>query len=121
MDIDKYNIRKGEKMEMKINNMCDWERKKAIFLLNIAENLGMDTSSYGELDVNSNSGYTYLWLEDYNFSLYMPISCELQKTDIYALWTNPEDGEEIEIELEDGTTLKYLEDWASSLGEEVRK
>lgn len=99
----------------KINDMCEWERSKAIFLLNVADNLGMNTSCYGELSVNPNSGYTYLWLEDYNFTLYMPINCELEKTEVYALWTNSEDGEETEIQLEENTSLKDLEEWTLKL------
>ena len=56
----------------KLNTMCNWERKKAIYLMEIAENkLNMNLSNYGEIAVNQNSGYTYLWLEDYNFTLYM--------------------------------------------------
>ena len=63
-------------MEYKINEMCGWERQKAVYLIGVAESLGMDLDSYGEVAVNKNSGYTYLWSEDYNFSLYMPINCE---------------------------------------------
>jgi hypothetical protein len=101
-------------MEYKLNDMCDWERKKAVFLMGIAEDLGISTSSYGEVAVNPNSGYTYLWSEDYNFSLYMPINCELKKSDVVALWTNSENGEEHEFNLKEDTTLKDIEDWAES-------
>lgn len=101
-------------MEYKLNDMCDWERKKAVFLMGIAEDLGISTSSHGEIAVNPNSGYTYLWSEDYNFSLYMPINCELVKSDIVALWTNSENGEEKEFNLKEDTTLKDIEDWAES-------
>ena len=104
-----------------LNKMCDWERKKAIFILGEAEKLGMNTGSYGELAVNQNSGYTYLWIEDYCFTLYMPISCELVKTDIYAMWTNSNDGEEVEIELKEDTTLKDLEDWAEKQEKEIKE
>lgn len=104
-----------------LNKMCDWERKKAVFLLNVAESLGMDTSGYGDLAVNSNSGYTYLWLEDYCFTLYMPINCELVKSDVWALWTNSEDDEEIEINLKEDTTLQDLEEWADNLNKEAEK
>ena len=105
----------------KLNEMCEWERKKAIFLLNVAEDLGTDTSGYGVLAVNPNSGYTYLWLEDYNFALYMPISCELEKSDVYALYSCPIDGEETEKQLTEGTTLKDLERWADRLSKESEK
>ena len=42
-------------VNMNTTEMCEWERKKAIYLLNIAEDLGIDTSSYGELAVNPNN------------------------------------------------------------------
>ena len=101
-------------MEYKLNDMCDWERKKAVFLMGIAEDLGIKINSYGEVAVNNNSGYTYLWSEDYNFSLYMPIDCELKKSEIVALWTNSRDREEREFNLKEDTTLKDIEDWAES-------
>jgi len=101
-------------MEVNFNKMCEWERKKAIFLMYISDNLGYDLSN-AEVDVNSSSGYVYVWSEDFNFSLYMPINCDLIKSDVWALWTNSEDGEEIEFNLKDDTTLKNLEDWVRGL------
>jgi hypothetical protein len=71
----------------------------------------MNTEGYGMLAVNPNSGYTYLWLDDYEFTLYMPIYCELQTSDVYALYSCPIDGEEEEIEL-GNKTLAELEEWA---------
>ena len=103
------------------SNMGKWEMEKAIFLQSIAVQLGMDISGYGEVNVNQNSGYTYLWLEDYNFTLYMPINCDLVKSDVVALWTNPEDGEEISYDLSNTTTLRTLENWAESLDKKYRK
>lgn len=98
-----------------INTMIDWEQRKASYLVQIAQELGMDISGYGEIGVNNNSGYTYLWLEDYMFTLYMPIYCELIKSDVSAIWSNPEDGTEEEMELESSATLQDLEDWADEL------
>lgn len=103
-------MKKCYKMEFKLNDMTAWERKKAIFLMEIAESLGIELdSSYGEVAVNQNSGYVYIWNEDYNFSLYMPIDCELKKTNIYALWTCSYCGEEIEYQLNEKDTLKDIE------------
>jgi len=104
-------------MDYNLEAMTDWERKKAIFILNEAETLGIDTSAYGMLAVNDSSGYTYLWIEDYNFTLYMPINCELRKNEIQALWSSPEDGEEITKELTTNTTLAELESWAQEKSE----
>jgi hypothetical protein len=39
----------------------------------------------------------------------MPINCELELSDVMVLWTNSEDGEEIETELND-KGLKDLEE-----------
>lgn len=108
-------------MTTNYENMVKWELEKAVFLQKIAVDLGMDLTGYGEVAVNPNSGYTYLWLEDYNFTLYMPISCELKKTDIVALWTNSEDGEEIEIDLKNNTTLANIEAWAEKLSDKVNQ
>ena len=88
-------------MKTDLTNFCNWERKKAIFLMNFAENtLAWDLSGYGEIGVNKNSGYTYLWLEDHVFCIYMPIYCELQNSDIYALYTDLQTGEEYEVSCE---------------------
>jgi hypothetical protein len=101
-------------MTTNYEKMCKWELEKAIFLQSVAVKLGMGVSGYGEVSVNPNSGYVYLWLEDHNFSLYMPINCELVKTDVWALWTNMEDCEEEEMSLELGTTLSDIEEWVES-------
>lgn len=95
--------------------------EKAIFLQKVAVDLGIDLTGYGELSVNPNSGYTYLWLGKYNFTLYMPISCELKKSDVVALWTNLENGEEIKKGLTIRTTLEQLENWAKKLSDKVNQ
>ena len=100
----------------KLNTMCNWERKKAIYLMNIAENkLNMNLDSYGEIGVNQNSGYTYLWLEDYPFCLFMPINCEQKISDIYVMHTNFENGDETEKSLADFNNLDEIYDWINEL------
>jgi hypothetical protein len=101
-----------------LSKMVKWERQKAIYLLQIAEELGMDTNGYGELSVNPNSGYTYLWLDEFPFTLYMSIHCELTKNDVYVMYTDFNNGDEIEITLDDNT-LDDLYRWVSSL--EIRE
>lgn len=93
-----------------LNEMGTWERQKALFIISVAEDMGMDIDGYGEIGVNPNSGYTYVWCEDYNFTLYMPINCELQKTDMYASWFNSDNGDEEDFKLEKGTTLSDIEE-----------
>ena len=97
-------------MEIKLDDMCSWEQEKAIYLLKVAKNLGMDVDGYGQLAVNSNSGNTFLWLEDYNFCLYLPINCKLVKKDIVVNYSCPMDGEETEIQL-GSRKLESLEKW----------
>ncbi len=57
-------------METNYKDMCKWEMEKGIFLQKIAVDLGMDLTGYGFVESNKNSGYTYLWLEDYQFTVY---------------------------------------------------
>lgn len=101
-----------------LTSMGLWERQKAIYLLEVAESLDMNTTSYGELSVNNNSGYTYLWLEDYPFTLYMPIKCDLIITDVSAIYTDPYNGDEHEYSLSQETTLAELYKWVAELENE---
>jgi len=105
-------------MTTKFEKMTKWEVEKAAFLILMAKDLDMDIHCYGELDINQNSGYTYLWLEDYPFSLYMPINCDLKREDVYVLWTNHQTGEEIEESLEAFNDLKDIYEWVNKLENE---
>jgi hypothetical protein len=99
-----------------LNNMCLWERKKAIYLMEIAENkLNMNLSNYGEIAVNQNSGYTYLWLEDYNFTLYMAINCDLTINDIYVLYSDLETGNETEQTLNNFDDIDHIYKWIEKI------
>ena len=101
--------------------MCLWELEKAMFLLQTAtKELHMDVlSSKCILDVNESSGYTYLWCENYNFTLFMPITCELIKEDVFVLWTNSDTGEEKEELLTYFYNLRFIEHWVE-LNEKVK-
>jgi hypothetical protein len=96
-------------MEIK-SNLCSNATRKIGLLITKASELGMDVSGYGFADENQNSGNVYIWLEDYSFTLYIGLGSDT----IYALWTNPNDGEEVEIEVQ-GQSLSDLEDWAHKL------
>lgn len=100
-------------MEIK-SNLCSNATRKVGLLITKASDLGMDVSGYGFADENPNSGYVYLWLEDYSFTLYIGLGSDT----IYALWTNPNDGEETEIDVA-GMPLRELEDWAQRLYNEA--
>jgi len=76
----------------------------------------MDISGYGFADENQNSGNVYLWLEDYPFTLYIGLGSD----DIYASWSNPENGDEEEIEVS-GKSLADLEAWAMDLYNQVEE
>ena len=102
---------------MEINsNLCSNATRKIALLITKASDLGMDISGYGFADENKNSGNVYLWLEDYQFTLYIGLGSD----DIYALWSNPMNGEEEEIEV--GTkTLAQLELWTEQLYTEAEE
>lgn len=103
-----------------LNNMCNWERKKAIYLMNIAENkLDMNLNDYGFLDVNQNTGNVYIWLENYPFSLYLPINCELTENDIYVLYTDTETGEETEETLDKFEDLNDIYKWIEKIEDKL--
>ena len=100
-----------------LNEMCGWERQKALYLIQTAEEIGMDVDGYGELGANPNSGNVYLWSEDYPFCLYMPINCDLKESDIWVCYSDPYDGEEIEDALDEFNNLAAIEAWCEGLQE----
>lgn len=101
-------------MDFHADKMASNEIRKAARLITRADELGMDLGGYGEAAVNPSSGNTYLWLEDYPFALF--ISPGGSDT-IWALWSDPYDGDEHEMEVTTVATLDYLEAWAEQLAE----
>jgi hypothetical protein len=96
---------------MQINeNLGNNAYRKIAKLLTKAVDIGMDLSGYGEANENKNSGHVYLYLEDYNFTLFISLGSD----EVQALWFSSVDGEEIEIEVGD-MSLADLESWASDL------
>ena len=96
---------------MQINqNLCSNALRKAALLITKASDLGMDVSGYGEAGENQNSGNVYLWLEDYPFTLYIGLGSDT----IYANWSNPNNGEEEDIDIE-AMPLFDIEAWANEL------
>lgn len=102
-------------MTTNYDSMTNWEIEKASYLILTARELGMKVDSYGEVNVNPNSGYTYLWLEDYEFTLYMPIHCDLQRKDVYVMFTDFETGEETEESLEHFTSINDIYEFISTI------
>lgn len=98
-------------MEIK-SNLCSNATRKIALLITKASDLGMDIGGYGFADENTNSGNVYLWLEDYQFTLYIGLGSD----EIYASWSDPSDGEEEETETE-GKSLYELEQWAQDLAD----
>jgi len=96
----------------KLNN---WERQKAIYLLHSAEQFGLQTSEHTQIGVNPHSGNTWVWDEFWSVCLYMPINCDLQQSDVWVCWTNPETGEEEEDTLDSFENLAALNKWVSKL------
>ena len=102
-------------MHTNFETMTAWEIEKAAYLILAAKELGMRLDCYGEVSVNPNSGYTYIWLEDYEFSLYMPINCDLERKDIYVLYSDPINGEETEESLEQFESLKDINEFIKTI------
>jgi hypothetical protein len=98
-------------MEITNKKLGNKQLRKIALLMVKASDLGMNLSGYGVADENPNSGYTYLWLEDYPFSLFMSSNSD----EVWALWSNPEDGEETVTNVIDGMTLDNLYDWVQQL------
>lgn len=89
-----------ETINGELEKMGYWEGIKATYLLHIlAQMKKMD--GHIQIGVNPYSGYTWVYSENDDICLYMPISCELRMDDVYILYSCPEDGEEIETELGD--------------------
>ena len=98
-------------MDINTKDMVSNEIRKVALLITKAADLGMDLTSYGEAGVNESSGNVYLWLEDYAFTLYIPIG---ERNTIYALWMNTENGDEEETPVH-GKNLDRLMKWCESL------
>ena len=96
------------------NNMGTWEQRKALYLQQVALDLGIELDDMVEIGVNDSSGNVYLFSYDLPFTLYMPIYCELKKDDIWVMTTDNMDGTEYERNLE-GATLDDLELWSSKM------
>ena len=91
--------------------MGEWEQRKALYLQSVALDLHIDLDNMIEVGVNPNSGYTYLFSYELPFVLYLPISCELNKNDVWVLTTDNMTGEEYERTLGDATQSD-LELWS---------
>ena len=102
-------------MKLDFTKLEGWELTKAIYLIQKAKELGMTLDGYGEIAVNQNSGYTYLWSEDYPFTLYMPIVCELSNDDVYVMYTDTYNGDEIEKTLSEFNDIDEIYHWVKSL------
>lgn len=103
-------------MEINFKNLGSWETEKALYLCKVAKStLDWDLTDYGTCDVNPNSGYTYLWLESQPVCLYMEINCKLSESDIWVMWTNPENGEEVEESLDKFESMIEIYKWVEDL------
>lgn len=106
-------VSKGNQMEIK-SNLCSNATRKIGLLITKASNLGMDIGGYGEVSENTTSGNVYLWLEDYPFTLFIGLGSDA----IYASWTNPNNGEEDNIDIE-AMPLFDIESWANEQNEQA--
>lgn len=100
-----------------LGNMCYWEREKAIYLMQVANDLDYDFNEFGEINVNQSSGNVYLWSENYTYCLFMPINCELSREYVYASYSDPDDGEEFEFQISTNN-LDDVEAWIEEIQNE---
>lgn len=96
-----------------------WEFEKISYIFRaVRERFGIDLWCHGtQVGVNPHSGYSWVWNEDYPVSWYMPINCELRHEDVYALWSNPEDGQEHECEISAFNSADDIWAWVDELQE----
>ena len=104
-------------MKLDFTKLEGWELTKAIYLIQKAKELGMSLDGYGEIAVNQNSGYTYIWSEDYPFTLYMPIDCKLCNEDVYVMYTDSYNGDEVEKSLSEFNGIDEIYTWVGMLEE----
>ncbi len=109
---------KEEKPIHNFNGFNDLEMEKCMYMFKILRekfelNLWNDKSTW--LAGNQNSGYAWIYGENLPVSFYMPINCDLVPSDIYVLWTNPEDGEEIEESLANFSNMDGIYSWVEEL------
>ena len=93
------------------NNLSSNALRKVALLITKAADIEMVLSGYGQAAENPRSGYVYLWLEDYPFTLFIDLGGSDR---IRAMWTDPETGEEHEMDAHDAT-LFDLESWCEEL------
>jgi hypothetical protein len=98
-------------MTINFDNFKGYDLSKAIYLIQTARNLGMDLRGAGKIEVNNKTGYTDLILDDYGFTLYMPIDCRLNENDVWVLFIDLDNGEEHEERLSNFSDLEEIEEW----------
>lgn len=97
-----------------------WEAEKIMYIFKaLRQRLNLDLWGEAETGVNPNSGYSWVWSEDYPVSFYMPINCDLQESDVWVLWSNPENGDEQEAQLTDFNSVEDIYDWVKEQEEEA--
>jgi hypothetical protein len=94
-------------------NLCTNAIRKIALLITKASDLGMNLSGYGHAAEHPNNGNVYLWLEDYPFTLYIPLCSD---DAIHACWSSLYVDHEELIEV-DAMTLRDLEAWADALND----
>lgn len=101
-------------------NAGEWEAEKIMYIFKAVRNvLGLQLWGEAQTGVNPNSGYSWVWSEDYPVSFYMPISCEIRPEDVYVLWSNPDNGDETEAQLTDFHSIDDIYKWVEELEAEA--
>lgn len=97
-----------------------WEFEKISYIFKaVRERFGIDLWQKGtQVGVNPNSGYSWVWSDDYPVSWYMPINCELRHEDVYASWSDPDNGDEHEAEISLFKSADEVWEWVDELQKE---
>ncbi len=88
------------------------EQGKALILQEKTLELGIDLADC-EIGVNQSNGNTYIWSEDYPFTLFIGLYSDT----IYVLYTDFETGEETEEELNSFDSLGAIYSWIENIEE----
>jgi hypothetical protein len=97
--------------------LCANALRKVALLITKAADLGMDLTCYGNAAENENNGNVYLWLEEYTFTLYIPLCSD---DAIHACWSSGYTDDEETIEV-GAMTLHDLEAWGHDLNVKADK
>lgn len=101
-------------MDFKLDLSQDNQQKGLASLMKESVRLGFKIGGYGEIAYNERSGYTYIWCEDYNFSLCISDFSE----QVEVLYSDPENGEETFRDASKFKSIEEIDEWVEKIQKE---